>query len=164
MLGRIQRRRQTYVYNMLHYLRAGPIIEYSFPSRAGILTGHPLSFSCEAINHQNARLELALHATLNPLFFQRHLEYRWASRRLRLFSSPSLPSASLNTIRLGLVNISERGVHVSRRGHSDVQALRTKGEDAMVRYLHNVNGEFDLHAGDSIVRAFQCSQRPILFH
>jgi hypothetical protein len=116
--------------------------------------------------HQPPECQTRIGATchVNPLFFQRHLECRWASRRLRLFSSPSLPSASFNTIRLGLVNIGERGGHVSWRGHSDVQALRTKGEDAMVRYLHNVNGEFNLHAGDSIFRAFQSSQRPILFH
>jgi hypothetical protein len=98
------------------------------------------------------RIGATCHA--NPLFFQRHLEYRWASRRFRLFSSPSLPSASFNTIRLRLVTIGERGGHVSWRGHSDVQALRAKGEDAMVRYLHDVNREFNLHAGDSIVRAF----------
>ncbi|MCJ1357707.1 MAG: hypothetical protein MMC33_007703 [Icmadophila ericetorum] len=90
----------------------------------------------------------------NPLFFQRHLEYLWPSKPLKLFSSSSLPSASFNTIRLRVVTLGERGENKGLKDHSHIQALREKDGTAMAGYLHDVAREYGLQAGNSIVRAF----------
>lgn len=91
---------------------------------------------------------------IHPLFFQRHLEYRWASRPLKLFSSPALPSAFLNILRLRIVTFGEREKNANMDNASQIQTLRTKGANAMTDYLHDLNREYQLIAGNSIVRAF----------
>ena len=103
---------------------------------------------------QDCLTSLGSMCNVNPLFFLRHLEYRWACRPLKLFASRSLPSASLHTIRLPIVTLGEREEKVGWGGNSHVQSLRGKCELAMTNYLHDVTREFKLQAGNSIVRAF----------
>ena len=91
---------------------------------------------------------------INPLFFLRHLEYRWSYKSLKLFSSRSLPSASFNTIRLPIITLGEREEEVGWSGNFQAQDVRAKSETAMTNYLHDVTREFKLQAGNSIVRAF----------
>ena len=106
--------------------------------------------------HQPAECLTRLGAMFNidPLFFQRHLEYRWSSRPLKLFSSPSLPSASSNTVRLRIVTLGERGESTGLGSESHIQNLREQDEDTMNEYLHDLTREFKLQAGNSVVRAF----------
>ena len=97
---------------------------------------------------------IGYQCSVDPLFFQRHLQYRWASRPSKLFCSPSLPSASHNTIRLRLITLGERGENVSIGSASQIQHLRSKSTTDMANYLHDVNREYKLVAGNSIVREF----------
>jgi hypothetical protein len=91
---------------------------------------------------------------VQPIFFQRHLEYRWSSRPLNLFSSTYLPSCSFNIIRLRIVTIGDRGENISSGSHSHIQSMRERCEADMSSYLHDVTREYQLQAGNSIVREF----------
>jgi hypothetical protein len=106
--------------------------------------------------HQPPQCLTRLGAMLNisPVFFQRHLEYLWSSRPLKLFSSPSLPSASFNTIRLRVVTLGETAEKSGSGSHTHLHALRQKHETAMANYLHDLTREYKLCAGNSIVRSF----------
>ena len=87
---------------------------------------------------------------INPLFYQRHLEYLWSTAPLKLFSSPSLPSAAFNTIRFRIFSVGETDVG----SNSLVESLRENGEKSMANYLHDLRCEVGLQSGTSIVRAF----------
>jgi hypothetical protein len=87
---------------------------------------------------------------INPLFYQRHLEYLWSTEPPKLFSSPSLPSASFNTIRFRIFSVGETDVG----SNSLVESLREDGEKSMANYLHDLRCEVGLQSGTSIVRAF----------
>lgn len=91
---------------------------------------------------------------IDPLFFQQHLEYRWSSRPLKLFATPLLPSASLNTIRLLFITLGENRNNGSVSSGNQVHALRLKAENDMATYLHDVAREYMLETGNSIVRRF----------
>ena len=91
---------------------------------------------------------------INPLFFLRHLEYRWSSRPFKLFESPSLPSAAFNIIQLQIITIGERDDNLGLSGNFQIQDLRAKGEIGMKDYLKDLEREHRLQAGSSIVREF----------
>ena len=91
---------------------------------------------------------------LNPHFFLRHLEYLWSSRPLKLFSSPQLPSVSYRILRLKLVTLGEREEKRDWSSSSQIRSLRTKSENSMKDYLHDVTREYMLNPGNSIVRTF----------
>ncbi|TPX13843.1 uncharacterized protein E0L32_005787 [Thyridium curvatum] len=91
---------------------------------------------------------------IDPRFFNRHLEYFWHSRPLKLFPSPSLPSASFGIIRLRLVTLGEHKETGKGHTRSTVKTMRSMSELAMEEYLHDLTREYMLQAGNSIVRAF----------
>ncbi|CAH0027366.1 unnamed protein product [Clonostachys rhizophaga] len=90
---------------------------------------------------------------INPLFYQRHMEYFLPSTPSRLFDTSVLPSDTLNIIRLRIVTIGDRGDN-AWGSPSQIDNLRAMGQSDMVEYVHRLCRQDGLEAGNSVVRAF----------
>ena len=84
---------------------------------------------------------------LDPEFFRRHLDLSSFSHQ-QWFSSPSLPSASRNLLRLRVTTLARR-----RPKFPDLELARQKAQESLSNYLKPIS-ELRGSIGESIVRKF----------
>ncbi|PSK46437.1 hypothetical protein B9Z65_5405 [Elsinoe australis] len=96
----------------------------------------------ECLNRIGARF------MVNPQVYLRHLQYLWADRPSRLFSSPSLPSASVDIVSLCVISLGE---HLSEQ---PFETLRMNAKQSMNDYLHEVIVDQHPKPGVSLLRGY----------
>ncbi|KAL8791630.1 MAG: hypothetical protein Q9195_005779 [Heterodermia aff. obscurata] len=91
--------------------------------------------------------------SIDPQYFNSHLSFRC---RRHYYSSPTLPSASKNIIKLRITTIGSRegNNRVSERNQNAVDQLRLRGTSAMRKYQHELFRGARFAAGDSVVRSY----------